>query len=147
MRQCLKSGLVAVNPHPRSGKRQPVVLLPCRCIVANFGENDPNYVDNCIDPATDPNNCGSCGSNVCASGVCAGRRRPRRRHRAYPSPWWNWSNSPGSLPTREVDRRSTSRALISSIRFGIRGDVMRPLRERLAERNGVPSAWAGQASR
>lgn len=41
--------------------------LPTYC--GTLGEEDPNYVDNCADLETDPNNCGACG-NVCASGVC-----------------------------------------------------------------------------
>jgi hypothetical protein len=64
-----ESGLVAVNCIQGQCVRVSCpAALPMYC--GELGENDPNYVDNCIDPLTDPNNCGACG-NVCASGVCA----------------------------------------------------------------------------
>jgi hypothetical protein len=64
-----ESGLVVVNCIAGVCSRVSCpAALPMYC--GELGENDPNYVDNCVDPATDPNNCGACG-NVCESGECA----------------------------------------------------------------------------
>jgi hypothetical protein len=63
-----ESGLVAVNCI--AGVCSQVscpAAIPTYC--GELGENDPNYVDSCVDTSSDPNNCGACG-NVCASGEC-----------------------------------------------------------------------------
>src|SRR5688572_15591487 len=63
-----ESGLVAVNCIAGVCTRVSCpAALPMYC--GELGENDPNYVENCVDPATDPNNCGACGT-VCESGEC-----------------------------------------------------------------------------